>query len=609
MKIGAHFIDNGRCEFVVWAPFLKNVELKIVLPREQIIPMEKDERGYWRSIVEDLSRGACYFYRLGKERDRPDPASQFQPEGVHGFSQVVDHVSFQWDDVKWKGITLSEMVMYELHIGTFTRDGTFDAIIPRLPEISSLGINAIEIMPVAQFPGERNWGYDGVFPFAVQNSYGGPEGLKRLVNECHKNGISVILDVVYNHLGPEGNYLRDYGPYFTDKYKTPWGMAVNFDDSYSNDVRNFFVENALHWFDNYHIDALRIDAVHAISDLSANPFLKVLAEKVEEFSSSEERRFYLIAESSLNDTRIIMPGELGGFGIHAQWCDDFHHCLHTLLTGESDGYYLDFGKPEHIVKSIKEGFVYSGEYSEYRKRNHGNSSKDRPASQFIVFSQNHDQTGNRAFGERLTNLVSFESLKLAAGVVLLSPYIPLLFMGEEYGEGAPFLYFISHSDQELIEAVRRGRTEEFKAFKTTEEPPDPNDDETFLKSKINWEKRKTGNHGILRDFYKYLLALRKENPALSNLDKMSIDVCEAENGKVLLLRRWKDNHHIFCSFNFNTDDRVLKIYMPEGVWTKELDSSDTKWNGPGVLLPERIEGNKEVTLRGMSFMIYKRKIN
>lgn len=608
MVIGANYIDGGICEFVVCAPFLKDVSLKIVSPVERIIPMQKEKTGYWKVKADGVFPGALYLYKLENERDRPDPASHFQPKGVHGPSQLVDHNSFNWEDRNWKGIALSEMIIYELHVGTFTPDGTFSAIISRLTELTDLGINAIEIMPVAQFPGSRNWGYDGTFPFAVQNSYGGPEWLKEFVNECHKNGVAVILDVVYNHLGPEGNYLRDYGPYFTDKYKTPWGMAINFDDAYSNEVRNFFIENALHWFKNYHIDALRLDAIHGISDLSAKPFLQELAERVEEFSSRERKRFYLIAESDLNDSRVIRPRELGGYGIDAQWCDDFHHSIHTLLTGEKDGYYIDFGRIEHLVKSSREGFVYSGGYSEYRKRNHGNSSNNIPADQFIVFSQNHDRVGNRMFGDRLTNLISFESLKLAAGIVLLSPYIPLLFMGEEYGEDAPFLYFVSHSDPGLIGAVREGRKEEFKTFACKGEPSDPQNVETFLKSKIRWEKRHEGNHKILLDFYKYLLKLRRNVPALSNLDKESLDVYGFEEDRILFMRRWKNNSHVFCIFNFNREDTKFSTSLPEENWRKLLDSSDISWKGPGSLLPESISGGKEVlSLRRHSFVIYSRE--
>lgn len=359
MKIGANYTGNGICEFVVWAPFRKRMDLKPIFPEEKIIPMKKDSMGYWRTVMTNVPNGLRYYYRIDDERERPDPASHFQPEGVHGPSEIIDHTVFNWEDSTFKGIALSEMIIYEIHIGTFTPEGTFDAIIPRIPKFKELGINAIDIMPVAQFPGKRNWGYDGVYPFSVHNSYGVPEGLKRLVNECHKHDIAMILDVVYNHLGPEGNYLWDYGPYFTDKYKTSWGQAINFDDAYSNDVRNFFIENALHWFNNYHIDALRLDAIHGIYDRSAIPFLQELAERVEEFSDREKRKFYLIAESDLNDSRIIKPRSQGGLSLDAQWCDDFHHCLHTLLTGESDGYYVDFGKMEHLIKSIKEGFVYS----------------------------------------------------------------------------------------------------------------------------------------------------------------------------------------------------------------------------------------------------------
>jgi maltooligosyltrehalose trehalohydrolase len=580
------------------------VAVSIVSPEEITLPMKQTERGYWKTAAGNVYPGTRYFYQLDDERKRPDPASHFQPEGVHGPSEVVDHRSFEWDDRDWKGIPLAEMIMYEVHIGTFTPEGTFAAAINRIDDLKDLGINTIELMPVAQFPGERNWGYDGVYPFAVQGSYGGPDGLKRLVSECHKKEMSVILDVVYNHIGPEGNYLWDYAPYFTDKYRTPWGQAVNFDDAHSNEVRDYFIENAIHWFKNYHMDALRLDAIHGISDLSARPFLQELSERIEEFSSHEGKKVFLIAESDLNDSRVTRPKELGGYGIDAQWCDDFHHSVHTFLTGESQGYYMDFGRAEHLVKSIREGFVYSGQYSQYRKRNHGSSSKDRPADQFIVFSQNHDQIGNRMFGERLSTLASFESLKLAAGVVLFSSYIPLLFMGEEYGEDSPFLYFVSHSDAGLIEAVRKGRKKEFKSFNWEEEPPDPQSIETFLKSKIGWKKRLEGSHKVLCDFYKCLMKLRKSIPALSNLDKEGLDVCGLGNRKVLLMRRWRDRSNVFCVFNFNDADTMLMLPLSDGIWRKALDSAEIQWNGPGTALRERIIANEEVTVRSRSVVLY-----
>ncbi len=613
MRIGANYLEDGNCEFVVWAPFLEKVELKMVSPvwakhaSPIFIPMEKDKSGYWKAVVNEVFPGTLYSYRLENEKDSPDPASYFQPAGVHEPSQVVDHKSFDWEDECWEGIDISQMIIYELHVGTFTQEGAFEAIIPRLNEIRDVGINAIEIMPVSQFPGERNWGYDGVYLFAVQNSYGGPDGLKRLVNECHKKEMAIILDVVYNHLGPEGNYLSDYGPYFTEKYKIPWGKAINFDDVYSDEVRNFFIENAIYWFKNYHIDALRLDAIHSIFDMSAKPFLQELAERVEEFSKQEKRKFYLIAESALNDARVIKPKEIGGYGIDAQWCDDFHHSLHTLLTGENDGYYIDFGILEHLIKSLREGFVYSGQYSKYRKRKHGNSSKDRPGEQFLVFSQNHDQIGNRMLGERSSILIPFEGLKLAAGVVLLSPFVPLLFMGEEYGEEALFLYFVSHSDPNLVVTVREGRKEEFKSFHRKEEPPDPQSKETFLKSKINWEKRKEGKHKVLLHFYKNLIKLRKETTALSNLSKDNIDVWGLEKERIMFMRRWKDSSCIFSIFNFNETEEKIKVSIPEGGWKKVLDSSDKIWNGPGTLLLEEINHGDKITLRGFSMALYKRE--
>jgi len=602
MRPGAHYLGNGRCEFCVWAPFSDAVALRIVSPVEYISSMEKDRKGYWRVVVNRVFPGTRYFYRLKGTLDRPDPASGFQPDGVHKPSQVIDHNSFQWGDHDWSGTPLKEMVIYELHAGTFTRAGSFDAIIPRLDDLCDLGINAINIMPVAQFPGERNWGYDGVYPYAVQNSYGGPDGLKKLVNACHKRDMAVILDVVYNHLGPEGNYLADFGPYFTEKYRTPWGRAINFDCAYSDWVRNFFIENALFWFRDYHIDALRLDAIHAIYDMSAKHFLCELAERVEDFSYKNGRKFYLIAESNLNDVRVIQPGESGGYGLDAQWCDDFHHSLHALLTGERTGYYMDFGGAEDLVKALLEGFVYSWQYSPYRKRHHGSSSKDIPADQFIVFSQNHDQVGNRMLGERLARLVSFEALKLAAGAVLLSPYIPLIFMGEEYGEESPFLYFVSHSDPDLIAAVREGRKAEFQEFQQKGEPPDPQSHETFLRSRLRWGKRREGRHKVLFEFYRRLIQLRRVIPALSNPDRNSIEVSVME--KIILLRRWCDESHVLCIMNFHEENIIFHAQLPNGRWKKILDSSDEIWGGSGSSLPGMIEKEQELTIRPLGFVLY-----
>jgi len=613
MKIGAHYLGDGKCEFIVWAPLLNKVKVKLVTPAERSINMEKDRRGYWRTIADDVFPGAEYFYQLEGKDEVPDPASFSQPEGVHKASEVIDHASFIWEDEGKcrQGISLAEMILYEVHVGTFTPQGTFEAIIPRLDELASFGVNALELMPVAQFPGQRNWGYDGVYLFAVQNSYGGPDKLKLLVKECHKRDIAVVLDVVYNHFGPEGNYIHKYGPYFSEKYTTPWGRAINFDDAYTYGVRNFYIENALSWFSNYHIDALRIDAIHAIYDMSAVPFLQELAKKVEEFSDRERKKYYLMAESDLNDAKVIRPREVGGYNLAAQWCDDFHHCVHTLLTKENQGYYADFGRLDQLAKSLKEGFVYSDHYSPNRKRYFGNSSKDRPAHQFIVFSQNHDQVGNRMLGERLSTLVSFEAQKLAAGVILLSPYIPLLFMGEEYGEESPFHYFISHRDKALIEAVRKGRKEEFKNFAWQAEPPDPQSERTFTESKIRWEGRKEGKHAVLLKFYQHLINLRKQIPALSHLDKDSLCLSIKECEKVLFMRRWKteEDSHIFCIFNFHDTEVKYTVFLPEGEWKKILDSSDEMWGGPGSLIPEEIGCRGVMSLHRQSFILCHAKTN
>lgn len=606
MEIGSYYGKNGRCGFTVWAPFSATVSLKIVSPYEKIIPMEKDRWGYWKTELECPHQNVFYYYRLNDEKDRPDPASHYQPAGVHGHSQLMDH-SFPWQDRHWRGMDLARMIMYEIHVGTFTPDGTFDAIIPRLDELKDIGINTLEIMPVAQFPGERNWGYDGVYPYAVQHSYGGPEGLKRLINECHTKEIAVILDVVYNHLGPEGNYLADFGPYFTSRYKTPWGDAVNFDGPYSDPVRQFFIKNALYWITEYHIDALRLDAIQGIFDFGAKHFLQELNETVHKQAVTLGRDVYLIAESDLNDVRITNPSGIGGYGLDAQWNDDFHHAHHTLLTHEQQGYYRDYGQISHFVKAVREGFVYSGEYSHFRSKRHGNSSKDISARKFVVFSQNHDQTGNRMHGERLSALVSSESLKLAAGAVLLSPYVPLLFMGEEYGEDVPFLYFISHSDPALIEAVRQGRKKEFLEFTWQGEPPDPQCVETFQKSKIQWGKRREGIHGMFLAFYRQLITLRKTIPALSHLDKACLAVDGFEGEKIVCMRRWKDASHACVIFNFNSASVEIVPPIPDGRWNKVIDSSEKKWGGQGSLLAGMLSPGEKILVAGYSFAMYNRE--
>jgi len=593
-NLGATYLGEGRCRFRVWAPAAQKVEVHLVSPPERVLPLSK-EKGYHGAVVESIEPGSLYFYRLNGQREHPDPASRFQPQGVHGPSQVTDS-DFPWEDEKWVGLPLTEYLIYELHVGIFTPEGTFKAIIPFLPELRELGLTALELMPVAQFPGNRNWGYDGAYPFAVQNSYGGPAGLKKLINACHKQSMAVILDVVYNHLGPEGNYLRDFGPYFTDRYQTPWGQALNFDGPYSDEVRRFFIANALYWLSEFHVDALRIDAIHAILDFSAQPFLEDLALAVHEWADRHRRRVHLIVESDLNDTRPIRRRELGGYGLDAQWNDDFHHALHTLLTGEQTGYYQDFGLVQQLVKAFREGYIYSGNYSAYRRRRHGNSSRDIPANQFVVFAQNHDQVGNRLLGERLSSLVPWKGLKLAAGVVLLSPFIPLLFMGEEYGEKAPFLYFVSHSDPGLIEAVRQGRREEFSAFQWRGDPPDPQAEESFLKCKLNRALRQKGTHRVLWDFYKELIRLRQTFPPLASLSKEQTEVLGFEEKNILYARRWRGKEEVFMAFNFGAAQAAADLPVPQGNWRLQLDSEDKRWGGDGSRCPEQLTSAGQITL-------------
>jgi maltooligosyltrehalose trehalohydrolase len=608
ITLGAISSGDGRCRFRVWAPNTDLVEVHILSPKDRLVELAKDGCGYHRGVVEDVSPGARYMYRLDGQTDRPDPASRYQPEGVHGPSEVVE-TGFNWKDIGWSGLPLSQYIIYELHVGTFSKEGTFDALIGFLDDLKDLGITAVELMPLAQFPGERNWGYDGVYPFAVQNSYGSPQGLKRLVDACHRKGLAVVLDVVYNHLGPEGNYLGDYGPYFSDRYHTPWGAPINFDGPQGDEVRRYFIENALYWIIEGHIDALRLDAVHAILDFSAYPFLQELAETVHIQAERLNRRVYLIAESALNDARLIRPRELMGFGLDAQWSDDFHHSLHTLITGENMGYYQDFGEFTQLIKAYGEGFVYSGEYSKFRSRRHGNSSRAVPPKRFVVFAQNHDQVGNRMNGERLSPLVSFDALKLAAACVLLSPFIPLLFMGEEYGETAPFPYFISHTDGELVRAVREGRRREFAGFHWAGEPPDPQDDRTFRSAKLNHSLRhQAGNHRVLNSYYRELIRLRREIDALSLLSKDHMEIKGDIHHRVLFVRRWTDVDEVFLVLSFNRETVWVFAPIPKGQWEKRVDSNDSRWAGAAVTVPDQVSSKGEVSLEldAYSFVLFTR---
>lgn len=594
-RLGAHLEthptrSNGRgCDFTVWAPLLDQVAVEIVKTPAQIsaegaaesssapqlLPMTKDKRGYWHTSVPYVVAGTQYRYQLEGDQSWPDPASGFQPDGVHGPSEVVDHRAFPWQDAGWQGVELADYIIYELHIGTFTPEGTFASAIARLPELVALGITAIEIMPVAQFPGKRNWGYDGTFPFAVQNSYGGPTGLKQLVEACHQQGLAVILDVVYNHFGPEGNYTGKFGPYTTEHYRTPWGNAINFDDAYSDGVRHYFIENALSWLRDYHIDALRLDAVHAIYDFSAKHFLQALAEAVAELVAERPYAAYLIAESDLNDARLIRPVEKGGYQLDAQWSDDFHHALHSQLTGDAMGYYSDFTRIEDLASAIQNRFVYTGQYSAFRHRDHGAPTLDLSSEKFVVCNQNHDQIGNRMMGDRLAALISFEGQKLAAGATLLLPYLPLLFMGEEYGEKAPFLYFVDHGDKDLIESVRRGRKEEFCDFhndqRTDQTHPDPASLDTFKQCILNWPAAPN----VLNRFYKRLIHLRKACQIMTP-DQAS-DISTQHIQDVIYYRRTLNQGDLLCVMNFGQQTQEVELPLNNQTWHQKIYSADAEW--------------------------------
>jgi maltooligosyltrehalose trehalohydrolase len=601
-------MSDGICEFRVWAPLVDTVDVHIVAPVDRSLNLSKDTVGYHWGVFHDVEPDSLYFYRLAGAIERPDPASSYQPQGVHGPSQVIDP-SFQWTDNSWRGTAFSNYIIYELHVGTYTPEGSFDSVIRRLERLCDLGVTAIELMPVTQFPGTRNWGYDGVYPYAVQNSYGGPLGLKRLVDACHACGLSVVLDVVYNHLGPEGNYLAEYGPYFTDGYRTPWGQAVNFDGPYSDEVRFFFLSNALRWVTDFHVDALRIDAIHGIFDFSARHFLEELSEAIYRRAEELDRKIYIIAESDLNDSRVIRAPELGGYGLSAQWNDDFHHAMRSILTGESEGYYQDFGRVEHLAKAFKEGFVYSGQRSLYRKRRHGNSSLSIPSHRFVVFSQNHDQVGNRPFGDRLTSVLGFEALKLAAGLVLLSPFIPLLFMGEEYGETAAFPYFVSHSDLELVDAVRRGRKEELAGSQETGHPPDPHSEATFMAAKLRHDLLEKTEHFLLFNFYKNLITLRKTIAGLISLNSKDMAVFYSEKFKYLFLSRWDEDKQISLVFHLGPDRCVFRVPLPKGNWLKLIDSAEIKWGGNGSQIEPDIVSDGDVSFEfaPYCFVLFQRK--
>lgn len=601
-RLGVNFNIEQGAEVLLWAPFSKEVDL-ILLDSDKKIALNSEEYGYWSLTTKELKPGSHYLFGLNGEKQLPDPASLAQPEGVHKASQAIDLKDYQWKDSDWRNPNLEDYLIYELHTGTFTSSGNFKGIIDKLDHLVELGINAIEIMPVAQFPGDRNWGYDGVYPFAVQYGYGGANGLRELVDACHQKGLAVVLDVVYNHFGPEGNYFGEFGIYFTDKYNTPWGKALNFDDAWCDAVRHYFIENVLMWFRDFHIDALRLDAIHAIKDFSPVHILKEIKQYTDLLMQETGRTHYLIAELDLNDTRFIKPISKGGYGLDSQWVDEFHHALYIASGGKKEGYYTDFEGVAHLAKAYNDAYVYDGLYSPHRLKTFGEKATEHPGQQFIAFSQNHDQVGNRMLGERASELFSFEMQKLRVAAVILSPFIPMLFMGEEYAETNPFQYFVSHTNPELAEAVRKGRKAEFEAFHNEGEAPDPMDEATFKRSQLQWDLLEKKEHQLMLNYYKYLIQLRKQHPSLRSTNrKNTFAVCDPSTQTLLLIRKHQQQE-VYCLMNFNKVSQLMQLPDENCTYEKIADSASSEWGGQSTA-PDTVSVASFVLIEPQSIVIY-----
>jgi maltooligosyltrehalose trehalohydrolase len=600
LERGAVPLADGSTRFSVWAPRAQRVE--VTLARDgtaESHPLVGGADGVHTGTVRRVPSGSDYSYRLDGGPDRPDPVSRWRPLGVHGPTRVVDPAAFHWTDKTWRGLETADLAIYELHVGTFTPAGTFDGAVERLPALRELGVTAIEIMPVAEFPGSRNWGYDGVSLFAVQSSYGGPNGLKRLVDAAHRAGLAVLLDVVYNHLGPEGNYLGEFGPYFSDRHRTAWGQGFNLDGPESDEVRRYLVDNAVYWVTEYHLDGLRLDAADRIVDLSPTHLAEEIGQAVHEQGDALGRRTLVIAEIDANDPRWVKGREEGGYGLDAQWSDDFHHAVHVALTGERTGYYADFTEPDALAKVLSERYVNDGRYSPYRRRSHGRPAVDLPADRFVVCIQNHDQTGNRARGERLAALVAPGALRLAAAILLLSPYVPLLFMGEEHGETNPFLYFVSHGDPALVEAVREGRRREFERFAWTGDIPDPQAEDTFEASRPQWQQAEAPTGARLRALYRDLLRLRRSEAALRP-GAAAVRVRNDARAGWIAVRYAGEGDVLEGIFNLAPEARVVPL-DDSHQWSLLLSSDAPGYGGSGETAVDktlRLPGHTAILLRG-----------
>jgi maltooligosyltrehalose trehalohydrolase len=575
----------------VWAPSAKSVEL---VTAEQRIALLPSTEGEWQGDVDEslLQRG--YRYSIDGGDPMPDPRSRWQPDGVHGASYAAGALRPRDAAVGTRGIDrpLRDAVIYELHVGTFTPEGTYAAAQAKLAHLIHLGITHVELMPLATFPGRRGWGYDGVDLYAPVPAYGTPQELAAFVDACHAQGLAVLLDVVYNHLGPDGNYLAQYGPYFTDRYRTPWGAAVNYDGAHSDAVRRFFIDNAVMWLRDYGFDGLRLDAVHAIFSFEAVHVLEELATAVRALGEGLRRSFVLIAESDLNDPRLVHPPFRGGFGLNAQWTDDFHHAVHRFFTGETDGYYADFQGLEDVATALRHGYVYQGQYSRHRGRRHGRPPRGVDADQIVVSAQNHDQIGNRARGERLSMMLGVPELKAIAALTLLSPFVPLLFQGEEWGAKTPFLYFTDH-DAELGRRVAEGRSKEFSSFSWQGAVPNPQEVETFTRSKLDWSEPSKPPHAELLEWYRQLIRLRHGKMAATSAARGTMGRGKAAV-KLDAGAGWLTFIHdgVLCLFNFAI--AAQRVRRPSGEWDL-------------VLRSDRQEAEPADKMPGQSVFIYRRR--
>jgi maltooligosyltrehalose trehalohydrolase len=608
LERGANVGADGTVTFSVWAPRRRALSVRIsdaAGGTRAELPMAGGDDGVFTARAEAAiaAPGDDYVYLLSDLGARPDPVSRHQPNGVHQPSRIVSPNGFAWTDAGWRGVPRAELITYELHVGTFSPEGTFAGVAARLPYLRDLGITAVELMPVAAFPGERNWGYDGVYAFAPHAAYGGPDGLRRLSDACHAHGLALILDVVYNHIGPEGNYLGDYGPYFTNRYRTPWGDALNFDGPDSDEVRRFFVDNALHWLCEYHADGLRLDAIHGIYDFSARPILQEIADAFHAEAARRGRDAWLIAESDLNDPRVIRPKEVGGLGLDAQWSDDFHHALHAIVTGNRRGYFADFGRVADVAKAVTASFVYDGQHAPHRRRRHGAAAAGDAGDRFVSFIQNHDQIANAYQGKRLAQVAGPARQKVAAAVLFSAPALPLLFQGEEWAEEAPFDYFTSHGDPALAEAVRKGRHEEY--LHLLEEGADlatwadPQAEETFRRCKLRWDSIAAPPHADMLAFYRALIALRRRLAPLHNGRKDLTRVEHDEAGRWLtIVRGDAGGGAAFTCANLGAEPAQMRF--PDGTWRLALASE------PSIDCTATADGRTLLLLAPSTVAIYER---